>query len=1064
MNGINDSPVPKENPDNDFDKTVPALTKYRVLNDECPSDRLKSDQPQEDKKQQSDIKQNNLVSNNPSDSQASRPQIPIRDKNGFYECDGAALSSPCTAILHDRDHEIAMGVNNEQHRTVSEIEAQVDNNLPVHPPDNGVFDNTTHHNSTSIQQVESSDLVPPISQIEEEPVTTLAIGDQEGQAIQSDNVCTTLADTQLNSKRENCDDCNETNDHEEDPLQPVDSEQNSVNLPPLTAVSPQQQLDINVYSPQHDSDEISVDSQPISSPRKQQQIVICDREEEPLQNLASHSSQQLSDTSELKDDPPLCHLDENLIDLLSHVTISSQRQSDADDQREGSSPHLLSDKHSTDNLLPAVSESSQQHPHMGDLDENQPLQEQSDKNSVDLSSCSPNSSKQQLDTGNNCPPRQGKSQVNSMASTQPQQQPCRVGQKEDLLLSTSSINEHSPHAVISLQKSDERSDKDLLACTALLPPPAHVSVTVREKRHRKHRKHHRKKHRQGKRRYLKAQYYCKHEPSHTQPSKSKEPGPANRNDNSCPANKGSKNTEKLDGSGGCKYLQGEQGNLYTQQASSFGGNAGDDDDGDKDRPRQPYSSRRNFHAQHKDLNWILLLLIVLLILCFCTPQQASHNDTELVCSTGQHQTTSLDLKCSHFPDSDLDECTPALFRGGIFSKQRENGGEESASSNIFPEGYSTDHLISEEETPRFMGQGEEMAGLKKLHSKRRQRERPHTTPSASPGPQLDLNVSGEGYPLLMSEPKLFTCPSPDDSSQETSRDYDASQCECTCTPDSVDEHMIFHSNCVFKSSRLTCGPNPNVRHILTDVNVHQHQQSPFLHYVTKFSSTDSSNTTQEHEEDEEQEDDDPPSQFRGPGMVYKKSSGHSEGHTLDSGVGTNSASNQVPTTQIPPVAAASIGTSWRTSLKKDEIVYLRPSTDDIYHSSFQTVLSVEEQTPRLPNYRDELVSIKQFNHKDSSKKELAEVLSLQPPEPLLERREQTLLLLEPSMKIFSYPSPGDESFLDFQDVRGDVCVFVAGSTLYPSRKPSSPIVCSVLTDDTIGRSQRYPLKYFTTKN
>lgn len=1136
-----------------------------MLNGEHPYDQLESDQPQEDEKQQSNIKQNNSVPSGLSDSQASRSQILTKDKNAFCEHDRTVPNSPCTAMQYVRDHEVAVGENNEQHGTRWEIEAQVDNNLTTHEPDNDAFDDGTHHDSTSTPQMVVATSLP-VFQIEEESVTTLAAGDHQGQVMQSDmneNVCTTPADTHLNSKREACSDCDGTVDHEEEPLQPLNSEQNSVKHPPLMAVSPQPQLDVDVYSPQHGSGEISVDSQLISSPPEQQQTVIGDLDEDPLQNLsdlASDSSQQLSDTSELKDGPPQCRLDENPTNLLPHVAVSQQQQQqqpdpgdqeegppqlhsddsaaplslhvvvpptqpqpqhlavddgkddplkrllsvknslsdyppeggtvqdcpneniidkfspcaaissqqelDAGDHTEVSSPHL-SDKYPADNLSPTISESSKQHSHSGDLDEDQQVQDHSDKNSVNLSSCSSDSLKQQLDAGNDCPPQlpsERKSQVDFVAATQPWQQSYSIGQKEGLLQSASDVSEHSPPAVIPLQKSDKHSDKDLLACTGLSPQPARVSVNVRKKGHWKCGKHYCKKHQRGKVRHSKPRKrrLDSSELPQAQPSKSKEPGPANRNNDSCPTNRGRKNLEKQDGSGGHKCSRGEQGSSCTQQSSSFEGNG--DDDGDKDRDREPYSGGRKLHAQHKDLNWILLLLMVLLILCFCIPQQASHTDTESVCSAGQHQTTPLDLKSSHFPDSSLDECTPALFRGGIFSKQRENGGEESASSSTFPGGYSTDHLVSEEETPRFMGQGEEMAGLKKLHLKRRERESPKITPYVSSGVQLDFNISREDCPLLMSEPKIFTCPSPDDNGQEVSHDYDASRYECTCIPDLIDKHMIFHSNCVFKSSKLTCRPNPNVRHILTDVNIYHHQQSPPLHYVTNFSIAHSSNSTLEHEGDEEQGDDDPPSQFRGPGTTYKKSPGRSEGHALDSGVGTKSASNQVPTTQIPPVAATTIDTSWRTSLKKDKIVYLRPSIDDAYHSSFQTILSMEEQTPRSPNYRDELVGVKQFNHNDNSKKELADALSFQPPEPLLERCEWTSLLLEPSMRAFPYPLPGDdESFLDFHDIPGDIHVFVAGSILYTSQKPSSPAMCSVLTDATIDQSQRYPLRYFTTK-
>ena len=681
-----------------------------------------------------------------------------------------------------------------------------------------------------------------------------------------------------------------------------------------------------------------------------------------------------------------------------------------------------------------------------------------------------------MDADSNFPPQcpsEGNSQVNSVAK----QQSCPAGQKEDPLQSASDINERSPLTMTSSRWSGDSPHKDLPACTSLSSQPARLTVSKRQKKHRKRRKRRHKNHRCGKvklkpckRRplsnHVSIQHYRKLERPYPQSLKSKGPEPANRNNDNAPTNKGSTNTEKQGGRGERRYLHGKRGSSFqpnTQQASSPGGNSGDDD-GDKEGGKEPYSARRNTHTQDNALNWNLLLLVVLLILCFCfprpedTPQQALYTDTEPVCSAGQHHTTSLDLKSSHFPDLSSDDRTPALFRGGIFSKRCQNGGEESTSSSTFPGGCSTDHLVSEEETPRFMGQGEEMAGPKKLNLKRRPRERLQTTP-ASPRPQLDLNVSEDVFPSLTSELKLFTCPSPEDNSQEMYHEHVTRTCTRTC--DSISEHVIFHSGCVFKSPKLSS--NANVRHILTDVNIYQHQQSPLLHYVTELSNADSSNATQECEEDGEQlqGDDDPPSQFRGPGTAYKKSSGRSEGRTLDSGVGTNSAQNQAPTTQTSPVAAAKVDTSWRTSVKKGEIVYLTPNTAGGCHSTFQVILSVEEQTPRSPNYQDELVGTKRFNQKDNSKNEPADTLS---PEPLLEYRERSSLLLEPSMRVFPYPSPSDECSLDFQDVPEDLCVFVSGCTLYMHRNPSFPVMYSILMDDTIGQSQRYSsLQYCTTE-
>ena len=858
----------------------------------------------------------------------------------------------------------------------------------------------------------------------------------------------------------------------------------TVNSPPIyllpcVAVSSQKQSDVSdqregssqLLHSDDSSAYISPSPHCVVSPAKtmQQNLAVDDGKGNPLKQL-------LSVQTSLSDDPPKGDTvqllsNENTIDNHSPCTmVFSHQQSGADDRREGSSQHLLSSEHK-----PSPTFSSQEQLHQSD----QSVQHQSNQDAVDLSLCSAISSQQQLDVNGSSPLlSEGESHVNSVASAQ---QSCSVGQKQ----STLDTNGHLPDTSTSPQQSGNGRHKDL----ALLPQPAQLKVVIRrQKRNLKHRKRRhcggRVKHSKPRRkrlhsRHTSLQCYHKQGSPHPQPIKDKGPRPTtcDRNDNSAPTNKGNTDTEKP-GCGSSKRESSFQPNTNnTRQASSPGGSSNDGGGGDEDEDKDPSSGGRSFHSHP---NWILLLLIVLLILCFCFPrpeepsQRTSHIDAESVCSTVHLCTTTLDLKSSpHFPDSSLDDHTPALFRGAKFSKLRKNGGEESASSNMFPEGCSTDHLVSEEETPRDMCQGEELAGVQKLHLKRRRRERPHTTPPGSPRPQLDLSVS-EPSVKSMSEPKPFTYPSPEENRQET-HDRITSQGECTHSCDFVDHHMhmIFQSNCVFTSSRLLCGPSTNVRHVLTDTDIYQHQQTPPLHSVPNVSNAaDSSNTTtgQEQEEDveqQQQEDDDPPSQFRGPGTAYKKLPDRSEGRTLDSGVGTNSQTqNQFPTAhQTLPVAATKINTSWRTSIKKDEIVYLTPSTDNTvggHRSNFQVVPSVEEQTPRSPNYRarDELVVTEQ---KDN---EPADAISLQPVEPLLECREYTSLLLEPLMRVFPYPSPSDESVLNlFQDIpENNSCVFVSGSTLYANRRPSFPVTCSVLTDDMIGRSQRYRrLLYFTTK-
>ena len=848
----------------------------------------------------------------------------------------------------------------------------------------------------------------------------------------------------------------------------------TVTSPPIHLLPSQKQSDVNdqregssqLLHPDDSSACISPSPHCVVAPAQttQQHLAVDDGKGNPLKQL-------LSVQASLSDDPPKGDTvqllsNENTIDNHSPCTmVSSHQQSGADDRREGSSQHLFSSEHKPSPAIP-----SQEQLHQGD----QPVKHQSNQDAIDLSLCSTISSQQQLDIDGSSPLlSEGKSHVNSVASAQ---QPCPIGQKE----STSDTSGHLPDTATSPQPSGNGRHKDL----ALLRQPAQLKVVIRrQKRNLKHRKRRhcggRVKRSKPRRKrphssHTSLRCYRKQGSPHPQPIKDKGPRPTtcDRNDNSAPTNTGNMDTEKP-GCGSSKRECSFQPN-NTRQASSPGGSSNDGGGGDEDEDKDPSSGGRSFHSHP---NWILLLLIVLLILCFCFPrpeEPSLHTDTESVCSTVHLRTTPLDLKSSpHFLDSSLDDHTPALFRGTRFSKPRRNGGEESASSNTFPEGCSTDHLVSEEETPRDMCQGEELAGLQKLHLKRRRRERPRTTPPGSPRPQLDLNVS---EPSLMStsEPKPFIYPSPElEKNRQETHDYIASQGECTHSCDFVDHHMhmIFQSNCVFTSSRLLCGPSTNVRHVLTDTDIYQHQQTPPLHSVPNvLNAADSLNTTtgQEQEEDvEQQQDDDPPSQFRGPGTAYKKFPDRSEGRTLDSGLGTNSQTqNQFPTAhQTLPVAATKIDTSWRTSIKKDEIVYLTPSTDNTvggHPSDFQVIPSVEEQTPRSPNYRtrDELVVKKQNDN------EPADAISLQPVEPLLECCEHTSLLLKPSMRVFPYPSPSDESVLNLiHDIpENNLCVFISGSTLYANRRPSFPVMCSVLTDDTIGQSQRYcRLLYFNTK-
>ena len=192
-------------------------------------------------------------------------------------------------------------------------------------------------------------------------------------------------------------------------------------------------------------------------------------------------------------------------------------------------------------------------------------------------------------------------------------------------------------------------------------------------------------------------------------------------------------------------------------------------------------------------------------------------------------------------------------------------------------------------------------------------------------------------------------------------------------------------------------------------------------------------------------------------MYNKKTSYRGEGLTLDSGVGTTSTQShdQVATTQSPPLAVAAIRTSWHSSLNSSALVYLTPSTGESHHSPMQ----VEEEQTSRSYCQDELVGLQKFDLKESSMIKQTDSLALHQPEPLFEDHEQ---LHEPAVKVFLCPYTGDEYSVDFQHIPGDLYVFVGGSVTCTSRTFTSPIMHSVVTEDTIRRSQQYPLKYFTT--
>ena len=613
---------------------------------------------------------------------------------------------------------------------------------------------------------------------------------------------------------------------------------------------------------------------------------------------------------------------------------------------------------------------------------------------------------------------------------------------------------------------------NFLLCIPLSSQPVRVSAKVKKKNYRKLKEHqrgrvkHQKLRKQRHQLPLRCRGKCR--PPYRQPHNNIEP--ANRETDTSAANKKSANRGRQQGDGGRSTCQGTQRSssfqARLQQACSPGDN--NDEDRDKDGGGDRYPGGRSYRRRQEDLNWILLLLILLVILCFCFPQLEDAppriTSDEDLCR--QHQAASEQLNL-HIQDSSSEGSTLAVFRGGMLSKQNRNdGGEESsASSNLFPEGNSTSHLVSEEEGPRLVGPREEMATITKQLPKRRPKVwLSHSAPPASPRPQPYLNPSENGCLSSTSQPKVFTSPSPDVCNQEI---HDELVQECACAQDPVENHRIFHSTSAYEVSKLAYSPHPNRGYILTNVDIQKCQQGPPLYYVPESSGVGSSvGSSQEEDEEEDDDDRNSPSLFRGPGTVYKNKPSHRSeaGLTLDSGVGTTSTTShdQVTTTQNPPLAAAAIRTSWHSSLNSSNLVYLTPSTGESHHSPMQTILSVEEeQTPR--SYcQDELVGLKQFNQKESSTIEPTDLLALHQPEPLFEDHEQTSRLLEPAVKVFLYPYPGDEYFVGFQHIPGDLCVFVGGSATCTSRTFTSPIMHSVVTEDTIGRSQQYPLKYFTT--
>ena len=250
LNGIHDSPVLKENIDNDIDKAILVFDKYQVQNEESTSYHSLYDliQSREDKNKR-DIERNNSVPSSPSNSQTTRCHAPSRNKNVLFEADVVASSNSPTELQQlVRKFEIAVGVSNERHRTLSEIEILVDNNLPMHASRDLSHDRGSHLVSIGNTSTESHDptLNVHVSQVENEAVATNVAADDEEEETKlseaGEDVFTTSKHTQLTSESEALDSCDEIETGgKDDWLCQIPFERNPVEVPSTLTVSPQQQ-------------------------------------------------------------------------------------------------------------------------------------------------------------------------------------------------------------------------------------------------------------------------------------------------------------------------------------------------------------------------------------------------------------------------------------------------------------------------------------------------------------------------------------------------------------------------------------------------------------------------------------------------------------------------------------------------------------------------------------------------------------------------------------------------------------------------------------------------------
>ena len=545
------------------------------------------------------------------------------------------------------------------------------------------------------------------------------------------------------------------------------------------------------------------------------------------------------------------------------------------------------------------------------------------------------------------------------------------------------------------------------------------------------------------------------------------------------------------------WRQDKQPQSTTQRMMSLGGSDEDNNENDDERRRPGINCIRRKYVEP---NWILLLLIVLLVVCFCLNHIHLDKDAPLPISTpleytcgGQHQ------YCSYYelpmPESLIqdEENAVAVCRGGVMSKSAnkpETEGECTASSDTFPGGNSGGPAVSEEESIQTR---EEMACIKhpgrRPNSTSKPREQPETPPDLPPRPYSPVE---QFQPTLDTAPRSFNHPPPEPLDPAQPKGDDGGQgMEETSYSRNGDQNgmmimMICHSQCAaFKSPRDVAA---GACAFLTDVTIHRVQQATLLHCLPapvqedkdqlEVSCDNCSSVPVEEDEDgserscdesddvavqereykldgSDSESDDSSSIFRGPGKVQQTSK--TADRTLDSGMGTGPATNQTPLTEAVKAVVAPVDISWRDSLNNGELVYISPSIDDLQVSFPFAWTSIEEQTPRSPNHQDELVGVKKF---DQIKQH--QPLPVSEPQLELPGESSEQNLLASVVKVFSYPSPEMNCTHDMHDTN----IFIGGSRiLYVSRSSLALVTRSdrFLTDTTIAQRQKYPLQYFTYK-